>query len=132
MFMRQLEQQRSRPMNFARHGELGHVAGQATYGMSNLRPKTTGLPFILFISQRDDARHAARVKWSPMPKVVSSLMGSYALDPFVHTAGPRLDAKDEALLQRWVMLNRDVLQRYRDGDISFTEDAVEQLKPIGA
>lgn len=117
-------------MNFARPGEQVLGTGQATYGKSNLRPKTSGLPFIVFISQRDDASYAARVKWSPMPKVVSALMGSYAIDPFAHKTGPRLSGRDEALLRRRVTLNLGVLQGYWDGGIPFTEDAVDQLMPL--
>ena len=119
-------------MDFARSGDQAHAAGQATDGLSNLRPKTTGLPFIVFLSQRDDASHAARVKWAPMPNVVAASMGSYAIEPFPHKAGPRLSSKEEALLQRWVSLNLDVLQGSWDGAIPFTEDAVEQLRAIGA
>lgn len=106
------------------------TAGQATYGMSNLRQDTTGLPFIVFISQRDDARHAARVKWSPGPKVKLDEMGAYAIDPFAHKAGPRLDGKDERQLEAWVALNAAVLQGYWDGDIDFTQDAIAQLQKI--
>lgn len=109
---------------------LGYDPGQATYGMSNLRTKTTGLPFVVFISQKDDAKHAARVKWSRGPKVTKDDMGSYAISPFAHTIGPRLDAADEERLRQWVSLNEDVLRRYWNAEIAFTEDAIEQLKPI--
>jgi hypothetical protein len=43
--------------------------GQATYRMANLRPERTGLPFVVFISQRGGARHDVRVK-------VAALRGS--------------------------------------------------------
>ena len=109
---------------------LGYDQGQATYGMSNLRTKTTGLPFIIFISQRDDARHAARVKWSRGPKVSKDEMGSYAIAPFAHKVGPRLDENGEEQLRQWISLNEDVLRRYWDAEIAFTEDAIEQLKSI--
>jgi hypothetical protein len=46
----------------------GQVAGQATYGMANLRPEKTGLPFIVFISQKDDARNAAHVRFRRHPR----------------------------------------------------------------
>lgn len=52
------------------------AAGQATYGVANLRPERSGPSFIVFISQRDDARHAARVKVSPAPRVKIDDMGS--------------------------------------------------------
>lgn len=104
--------------------------GQATYGMANLRAKTTGLPFVVFISQKAGARHDARVKVSSGPRVQPDQMGSYQLRPFGHTDGPRLDPGDEARLRAWVDLNLDVLVSYWDGRIAFTEDAIELLKPV--
>jgi hypothetical protein len=106
------------------------VQGQATYGMANLRSKTTGLPFVVFISQKAGARHDARVKVSDGPRVQPDQMGSYQVRPFRHTDGPRLDPADEARLQAWVGLNRDVLISYWNGQIEFTEDAIELLKPV--
>ena len=87
-------------ISLSRLEALNRTAGQAKYGMSNLRPADTGLPFIVFISQRDDASHAARIKWSPAPKVRAEQMGSYAISPFAHKAGPKLSTKDEQLLER--------------------------------
>ena len=109
--------------------DLG-IEGQATFGMANLRPERTGLPFIVFISQRDDARHAARVKVSPSPRVRADGMGSYALSPFAHKAGWRLTTADERALERWMALNGEVLRRYWDGDIEYTEDAIADLRPL--
>lgn len=106
------------------------IEGQATYGRSNLRTKDTGLPFIVFISQRDDARHAARVKWSLTPRVTFSEMGSYSVEPFEHKAGERLPHPEEMKLKLWVGLNKDVLLGYWDGDIEYTQDAIERLKSI--
>jgi hypothetical protein len=34
------------------------------------------------------------------------------------------------LLREWVELNRDVIIKYWDGDIEYTEDAIAALKPI--
>jgi hypothetical protein len=104
--------------------------GQATFGMANLRRKTTGLPFIVFISQRDDARHAARIKVSPEPRVRLDEMSSYSLSPFEWKEGPRLATNDETLLASSVELNARVLLDYWNGQIEYTEDAIEQLKSI--
>ena len=106
------------------------VAGQATYGMANLRSERTGLPFIVFISQRDDARHAARVKVSPNPKVAKDRMGSYSVSPFEHKAGTRLSGAEERDLERWIALNRTVLEDYWDGAIEYTEDALALLRAL--
>ncbi len=64
--------------------------GQATFEMANLRPTTTGQPFIVFISQRGAARHAARVKVAAAPKVGIEDMSSYSIDPFKRRGGPGL------------------------------------------
>ena len=104
--------------------------GQAGFGMANLRSSRTGLPFIVFISQKDGAQHDVRVKVSPNPKVQSTQMGSYSLRPYRHVAGYRLNPREEALLQEWVTINLDTLVGYWDGAIEYTEDALEQLKPL--
>jgi len=36
----------------------------------------------------------------------------------------------QACSSRWIELNRDVLIKYWDGDIEFTEDAIADLRPI--
>ena len=98
--------------------------------MSNLRPEKTGLPFIVFISQRDDAPHDVRVKVSPSPRVRIDQMGSYGLRPFAHRVGPRLTTPEERLLERWLAMNQKVLIDYWDGAIEYTEDATSRLLPI--
>ena len=99
--------------------------------MSNLRSERTGLPFIVFISQRDEAGHDVRVKVSPAPRVRRDQMGSYALRPALEwKVGWRLRAKEEALLQRWVELNQAVLIDYWNGVIEYTEDALSRIRSI--
>jgi hypothetical protein len=113
----------------ARSGK-SEAQGQATFGMANLRRKTTGLPFIVFISQRDEARHAARVKISPEPRVRAEEMSSYSISPFEWKEGPRLSNSEEHLLGRWIDMNARVLLDYWNGQIEYTEDAVDQLKGV--
>ncbi len=104
--------------------------GQATYWMANLRQRTTGLPFVVFISQRDHYRHDLRVKVSPGPRVQEDQMGSYSVRPFVHRGGPALSSQDEKLLQQWIIANKQVLEEFWDGDIEYTEDAIERIVSI--
>ena len=106
------------------------IEGQATYGMANPRPERTGLTFIVFISQRDDARHAARVKVAPAPRVKTDDMGSYSVEPFAYRAGLRLASSEERRLEQWIVVNRDVLLGYWDGAIEYTEDALARLTRI--
>ena len=104
--------------------------GQATYDLANLRPGTTGLPFVVWISQRAGARHDVRVKVAHSPKVTVAAMGTYALRPFRHVEGPPLAAPDEALLRRWVVLNEAALVDFWDGKIEYTEDVLNLLHAI--
>lgn len=102
-------------------------AGQADFAMANLRSQQTGLPFVVFISQRGAARHDVRVKVAPGPKVSPGQMGTYALRPFRHEAGWKLSSHEEGLLDWWVEANLQVLVEYWDGDIEYTQDALDRL-----
>ena len=105
--------------------------GQALFDMANLRPERTGLPFVVFISQRGGARHDVRVKVAPGPRVRPSEMVPVAVRPAVRVVRGTLDPADLALLRRWIDLNQDVLVKYWDGVIEYTEDAIAALQPIG-
>jgi hypothetical protein len=106
--------------------------GQATYEMANLRPERTGLPFVVFISQRGGARHDVRVKVARAPRVRPSEMVTVALRPTVRVVRGRLDPHDLALLRQWMDINEQVLIDYWNGVIGYTEDALNSLRPIDA
>ena len=104
--------------------------GDGLFEMANISPKRTGLPFVVWISPRAGAPPDVRVKISKGPKVHSSELVSVAIRPDVHVVGGgKMSARDLALLQKWVDLNRDVIIKYWDGDIEYTEDAIAALKP---
>ncbi len=109
---------------------LGEAAGQADFDMANLRPSKTGLKFVVFIVQRGAARHDVRVKVAPGPKVRLDQMATYALRPFRHEDGPRLSGSDEKALADWVEKNRQVLVAHWDGDIEYTEDALDRIVSV--
>jgi hypothetical protein len=106
--------------------------GQASYEMANLRPERTGLPFVVLISQRGDARHDLRVKVARGAKVRPSEMVTVAIRPAIRVVRGSLDPRDLALLTRWIDLNRNTLIEYWDGDIEYTEDAIAAIIPVGA
>ena len=111
----------------------GFVAPQseALFEMANLSPKRTGLPLVVWISPKAGAPHDVRVKVSRGPKVHASELVSVAVRPDVHViGGGTLSGHELALLQEWIELNRDVIIRYWDGEIEYTEDAIAALKPI--
>ena len=110
----------------------GEAAGQASYERANLRPDRTGLPFVVFISQKGGARHDVRMKVAPGAKARPSEMITVAIRPAVRVIRGTPDPRDLALLTRWINLNRDTLIKYWDGDIEYTEDAVAAIVPVGA
>ena len=100
--------------------------------MANLRPERTGLPFVVFVSQNDGARHDVRVKVARAPSVRRSEMVTVALRPSVRVVRGRLDPHDLALLRQWIDINEQVLIDYWNGVIGYTEDALNALMPIAA
>jgi hypothetical protein len=109
----------------------GAADGQALFEMANLRPERTGLPFVVFISQKSGAHHDVRVKVAHGARVRPSEMVTVALRPAVRVIRGKLDSAERALLTRWIELNREILVQYWDGVIEYTEDAISALRPIG-
>jgi hypothetical protein len=104
--------------------------GQALFEMANLRPERTGLPFVVFISQRGGARHDVRVKVAHGAKVRPSEMATVAVRPKPRVIRGVLDPDDLAMLTEWIELNKDVLIDYWNGEIEYTDDAISGLKPL--
>jgi len=102
------------------------------FEMANLSPKRTGLPFVVWISPKAGASHDIRVKVSKSPSARSNELISVALRPELQVVGEgSMSSRDLRLLKKWVDLNFDVLLKYWDGTIEYTEDAIEALRPIG-
>ena len=107
------------------------MAGQATFEMANLRPERTGLPFVVFVSQRGGARHDLRVKLAHGAKVRPSEMITVAVRPTPRIIRGTINTHEFDLVRRWIELNMDVLVDYWTGDIEYTENALKTIKPIG-
>jgi hypothetical protein len=105
--------------------------GESLFEMANLSPKRTGLPFVVWISPKAGAPRDVRVKVSKGPKVHPSELVSVAVRPDVHVvAGGKMAAHDLDLLRKWIDLNREVIVKYWDGEIEYTEGAIAELKPL--
>src|SRR5713101_5202683 len=91
--------------------------GQADFQMANLRPERTGLPFVVFISQKGGARHDARIKLARAPKVHPSEMITVAIRPVPRITRGRINAREFDLVKKWLELNTDVLIGYWNGAI---------------
>jgi hypothetical protein len=110
---------------------IAEPEGDSLFGMANLSPKRTGLPFVVWISPKAGALHDVPVKVSTGPKVHPSELISVAIRPDVHVVGGgKMTRPDLDLLRKWIALNRDVIVKYWDGEIEYTEDAIAEIKPL--
>jgi hypothetical protein len=102
------------------------------FEMANLSPSLTGLPMVVWISERGGPRHDARVKVSLVHgrRARPDHTASVSIRPDVRVvAGPALDTRDLELVRRWVELNRDALLAYWEGDL-LTDEVIAKLKPV--
>jgi hypothetical protein len=97
--------------------------------MSNLFPKTTGLPFVVWISVRGNAGHDVRVRVAPGPKAQANDMVSVAIRPEVRVVEGSMKPADLQLLSRWIELNRETIVQYWNEEID-TSDVIAALRPV--
>jgi hypothetical protein len=104
------------------------------FEMANLSPALTGLPMIVWISERGHARHDARLKVS----VVHGRRGrpdrtaSVSVRPTVEiVAGSELDRRDMELVREWVELNREAIIAYWNREL-LTDEVITRLKPLAS
>lgn len=102
---------------------------EGLYEMANVRPERTGLPFIVWISEKGQARHDVRVKVSPGPKV-REFVASLSVRPSVEVVAGALGGDDLALARAWIELNRDVIIAFWEGDILYTDEVLAQLRRL--
>lgn len=105
-------------------------AGQASFDMANLRPERTGLPFVVFISQKGGARHDVRVKLSRAPRVRPSEMITVAVRPVPRVIQGQISGQEFELVRQWIELNEAVLIDYWNGAIEYTEDVLAAIRPL--
>ena len=121
-------------MSDAMPAELQQLAseqngGQATFDMANLRPDRTGLPYVVFISQKGGVRHDVRIKLARAAKVRPSEMLTVAVRPSPRLIRGAMNREEFDLVKRWIELNRNVLIDYWNGDIEYTEDVLAAITP---
>jgi hypothetical protein len=105
------------------------IAGQASFDMANLRPERTGLPFVVFISQKAGARHDVRIKLARAAKVRPAEMLTVTVRPSPRLIRGAMNSREFDLVRRWV--DQGVLVDYWDGVIEYTEDALNAIRPVG-
>src|SRR6266446_8655110 len=82
--------------------QQSEAEGQALFEMANLRPERTGLPFVVFISQKGGARHDVRVKVARATRVRPSEMVTVAVRPSIRVIKGELSAHDLDQLIQWI------------------------------
>lgn len=98
------------------------------YLMANVHPKRSGLPFVVYISEKQ-GRHDVRVKVAAGPKA-TQWVASVAVRPKIEVAEGKLSNHDFDLIRRWIELNRDAIIGYWERTIEDTADALAALKPL--
>ncbi len=99
--------------------------------MANFREKSTGLPMVIWVSERGNAKHAPRIKVSTNnDKMIEGQTVSVSItEPAEIMAGVGLRSKDLQLVIKFIELNRSLLLDYWDSKID-TTDLVLDLKKI--
>ena len=100
------------------------------YEMANLYPKHTGLPMVIWVSERGHARHDVRVKVSMRHGDRMNIHDTavVGIRPPSVLAGV-LSPADRQAVFRWITLNEKVLIDYWNRVID-TVDLVQALKPL--
>lgn len=104
----------------------------AVFGMANLRPNDTGLPMVIWISEKSGVRHGPRIKVSLKrgDKIDPSNTVSITITKTPVQKGiEKLPAKDFALVQKFIVLNIDLLLKYWHREVS-TKELILKLKSI--
>lgn len=101
------------------------------YLMANLRPADTGLPMVVWVSERGNARHDVRVKVCREhgEGLQYNNTASVAVRPEPRLVAGQLAPADLAAVSRWITRNADVIVAYWEGNIS-TFDLPKRLRRL--
>jgi hypothetical protein len=95
------------------------------YLMSNVQPHESGLPFVVYISEKQ-GRHDVRVKVGKPPNFTASV----SVQPDIKVVAGKLSERELALVRQWIELNRDVIIAYWEGKMASSRDVLNALKSI--
>ena len=99
--------------------------------MANLRPKHTGLPMTVWVSQRGHARHDARVKVCRThgDRLDASDMAVVGIRPEPTLIEGPLDAASLKQVRRWIELNEATLIGFWNEELD-TVELVQSLQKV--
>jgi hypothetical protein len=97
---------------------------ESLFEMANLRQNSTGLPMVIWVSEKGHTQHGPRIKVSKThsyrANITNSVSISISNEPEI-VAGEGLSNKDFELVKKYIKLNKDVLLDYWDGEIDTAE-----------
>jgi hypothetical protein len=107
------------------------ISEDELYLMANLRPDDTGLPMVVWISERGRARHDVRVKVARVHGHRASPYdtASVGVRPSPRVLAGTLSPGDLHAVSRWIALNEPTIVDYWDGTIG-TGELMRRLQPI--
>lgn len=107
---------------FGEH-QLGLATDEDLYEMTNVFPRTSGLPVTVWVSARGGARHDVRVKVCRVPgnRMIPGETAVVSVRPEPRLMEGDLDGEALRAVQRWIKLNEDLLIALWDGEIDGVE-----------
>jgi len=101
------------------------------YEMTNIYPRTSGLPMTVWISPRGRARHDVRVKVCRVPgnRMVPDDTAVVSVRPEPALLEGELDRESLRAVRAWIELNSAVLIEFWDGEVDGIELA-QRLKRV--
>lgn len=104
--------------------------GELIFGMANLRSRTTGLPMVIWVSEKGNSRHAARIKVSLKhgDKIVPSKTVTVTIEDNPRQIGKdQLDDSDFILVVDFIQRHKKTLMDYWNRKID-TDILIDSLK----
>lgn len=102
------------------------------FEMANIRQKNTGLPMVIWVSEKGTSKHGPRVKVSrthnSKVNIADTVSVSVSDNPQI-AAGAGLDSSDFLLVRKYIILNKKVILDYWNGETD-TYELLERLRKI--
>ena len=98
------------------------------FEMANLSAALTGLPMVVWVSERGRARHdqSSHGTWSPD---VDRQYGDCSIYPIPRLIAGQLSAADMQAVREWIQLNEAALVDYWNGRI-YTDELIQRLQRL--
>jgi hypothetical protein len=99
------------------------IDNDALFEMASLFPDDTGLPMVVWVSERGQARHDVRIKVNQThgARMLPGNLATVAVRPAPRLVAGQLSADDLHRVSRWIALNEAALVDYWEYRISAVE-----------